>query len=201
MSDQLNLVAESRTEFGKGAARRARAAGQIPAVIYGHGGEPIHILLPGHATGLALKHKNALLNVAVGKTSSMVIVKDIQRDPVRQVIEHIDLLVVVKGETLTVDVPIRLTGESLSGTIHMLEHATLHVSAETMHLPESFEVSIQGLVEGDRIHAGDVKLPDGVILLGDPHQTVVSITVPKRALEPEAEAEPVVPATPAPAAS
>ena len=106
MSDALKLAADPRTEFGKGASRRARAAGQIPAVLYGHGAAPVHVLLPGHQTMMALKHANALLTIVIGKDENMAIAKDVQRDPVRQIIEHVDLLIVRKGEKLTVDVPV-----------------------------------------------------------------------------------------------
>jgi large subunit ribosomal protein L25 len=189
MSDQLTLAAEPRTEFGKGASRRVRAAGMIPAVLYGHGMDPLHIVLPGRATGVALKHQNALLSIVLGKTTHMAIVKDVQRDPVHQIIEHIDLLAVQKGEKLSVHVPIHLIGESISGTIHLLEVAALHVSAEATHLPESVEVSIEDLVDGDRIHASDITLPEGVELLTPPDALVVSITIPTRMVEVVEEVE------------
>ncbi len=189
MSDQLTLEAEQRTEFGKGASRRARAAGKIPAVLYGHGADPLHVLLPGHATSMALKHSNALLTIVVGKLNQLAIAKDIQRDPVRQVIEHIDLLIVKKGEKLAVEVPIRLKGESFPGTLHMLEHTTLRVSAEATHLPEVIEVFIEGLVDGDKIHAGEIALPEGVELLLDAETLIVGITHQTRAEEPVAVAE------------
>jgi large subunit ribosomal protein L25 len=189
MSDQLTLEAEQRTEFGKGAARRARASGKIPAVLYGHGTDPLHVLLPGHATSMALKHSNALLTIVVGKVSQLAIAKDVQRDPVRQVIEHIDLLIVQKGERLTVEVPIHLIGESFPGTLHVLEHMALRVLAEATNIPESIEVSIEGLVDGDKIHAGDVGLPDGVELHMEPGALIVGITHQTRAEEPVAVPE------------
>ncbi|MBN2176380.1 MAG: 50S ribosomal protein L25/general stress protein Ctc [Demequinaceae bacterium] len=200
MSDQLILEAEARTEFGKGASRRARAAGKIPAVLYGHGTDPRHVLLPGHATTLALKHSNALLSIVVGKDSELVIVKDVQTDPVHQVIEHIDLLIVKKGEKLAVDVPVHLMGESFPGTLHVLEHATIRVLAEATHLPESVEVSIEGLVDGDKIHAGEVVLPEGVELQMDPEALVVGITHQTRVEEPVVRAEAEVAAEAAAAA-
>jgi large subunit ribosomal protein L25 len=176
----------------------------IPAVLYGHGMNPVHIQLPSRPTGLALKHQNALLSIVLGATTHMAIVKDVQRDPVRQIIEHIDLLVVQKGEKLSVDVPIHLLGESISGTIHLLEVAALHVSAEATHLPEFVEVSIQGLVDGDRIHASDIPLPANVELLTPPDALVVSITIPTRMVEAPATVEseaPVVAAESAAAAA
>jgi large subunit ribosomal protein L25 len=181
MSDALTLDADLRTEFGKGASRRARAAGHIPAVLYGHGADPVHVLLPGHKTMLALKHANALLTIVVDKDEKLAIAKDVQRDPVRQIIEHVDLLIVRKGEKLTVDVPIHLTGEPISGTIAMLEHNTLSILAEATHLPERVEISVEGLDDGARILARDVALPEGSELIADPEATVVAITIPRQA--------------------
>jgi large subunit ribosomal protein L25 len=187
MSDQLKLTAEPRSEFGKGAARRARVAGQIPAVLYGHGSEPIHVLLPGHDTMMALKHSNALLTVTWGKESEMAIAKDVQRDPVKRTIDHVDLLIVKKGEKITVDVPVHVVGESFSGTIHVLEHPTLQVVAEATHLPEGIEVSIEGLEDGAKIHAGELKLPAGTELATDPEALVVAISTPRTSAEPSDE--------------
>ena len=188
MSDQLKLAAEPRSEFGKGAARRARVAGKIPAVLYGHGSEPVHVLLPGHDTMMALKHSNALLAISWGKESELAIAKDVQRDPVKRTIDHVDLLIVKKGEKITVDVPVHLVGESFSGTIHVLEHPTLQVIAEATHLPESIEVSIEGLEDGAKIHAGEVTLPAGTELATDPEALVVAISTPRTSAEPSDEA-------------
>src|SRR5690606_34800754 len=127
MADQIRLAAEKRTQFGKGAARRARADHKIPAVLYGHGADPLHVLLPGHDTMMALKHQNALLNIDLPDESQMAIARDVQRDPVKRIIEHVDLLIVRKGEKITVDVQIHLEGESAPGTIHILENSTLSV--------------------------------------------------------------------------
>ncbi|WP_062310984.1 50S ribosomal protein L25/general stress protein Ctc [Demequina rhizosphaerae] len=191
MSDQLTLAATTRTEFGKGAARRARAAHQIPAVLYGHGTDPVHVLLPGHETMMALKHSNALLTIELDGSSELAIAKDVQIEPVRRIIEHVDLLLVKKGEKITVDVPVHVTGESFAGTIHVVEHATLQLEAEATHLPESVEVSIEGLEEGAVIHAKDVELPKGASLVTDGDITVVTISVPRGAgAEEEAEEAP-----------
>jgi large subunit ribosomal protein L25 len=186
MADTIRLAAEKRTEFGKGAARRARMAHKIPAVLYGHGVDPMHVLLPGHETMLALKHQNALINVDLADGKQMAIAKDVQRDPVRQIIEHIDLLIVRKGEKITVDVAVHLEGESAPGTIHILENSTLSVAAEATHLPESITVSIEGLADGEKIMAGDITLPEGSILETDPEQLVVAITVPRSSADDEA---------------
>jgi len=181
MSDQLKLVAEPRTEFGKVFARRARAAGKIPAVIYGHGTDPVHVTLPAHSTGLALKHSNALFTIQIGDVTEMVIAKDVQRDPVRRIIEHIDLLLVKKGEKITVEVPLVIVGESYPGTIHVSDHSTLQVVTEATHIPESIEISIEGLNEGDKITAGEVVLPEGTELALDPDALIVAISVPRAA--------------------
>ncbi|MDN4490507.1 50S ribosomal protein L25/general stress protein Ctc [Demequina sp. SYSU T00068] len=189
MSDKLTLAAEKRTEFGKGAARRARAAHKIPAVIYGHGSDPVHILLPGHDTMMALKHSNALLTIELDGSSEMAIAKDVQVEPVRRIIEHVDLLLVKKGEKITVDVPVHVVGESFAGTIHVVEHATVQILAEATHLPESLEVSIEGLEEGARVYARDIELPKGSELVTDADAAVVVISVPRGAGAEEEEAE------------
>jgi large subunit ribosomal protein L25 len=187
MADMLKLAAEKRTEFGKGAARRARMADQIPAVIYGHGSDPLHVLLPGHETMMALKHSNALMNVEWGGDKQMVIVKDIQRHPVKRTIAHVDLLIVRKGQKVTVDVPVHVLGEPFPGTVAVTENTTLSVLAEATHIPDSLEVSIEGMGEGDKITAGDVALPAGSELVTDPVTTVVSISVPRGAVSEEEE--------------
>ena len=188
MSDKLKLAAEPRSEFGKGAARRARAGGQIPAVLYGHGTDPVHVLLPGHQTMLALKHSNALFTITLGDSTELAIAKDVQRDPVRRIIEHVDLLIVKKGEKITVDVSVHVVGESYPGTIHVLEHSSLQILAEATHLPEAIEVSIEGLEEGAKIHAGEITLPAGSELVTDPEALVVAISTPRASAADEADA-------------
>lgn len=187
MADMLKLDAEKRTEFGKGAARRARMAHKIPAVIYGHGAAPLHVLLPGHDTMMALKHSNALISIEWDGDKQMVLVKDVQRHAVKREISHVDLLVVRKGEKVTVDVPVHVTGESFPGTVAVTEHTSLSVEAEATHIPEWFEVSIEGMGEGEKITAGDVTLPSGSTLVTDPASTVVSISIPRAAVAEEDE--------------
>lgn len=179
MSDNITLAATARTEFGKGAARRLRRANQVPAVLYGHGTQPQHVALPGHETMLALKHSNALYSIELDGKTTLAIVKDVQRDVVRQVIEHVDLLIVRKGEKVAVDVPVHIVGESASGTIHVVETQSLSLEAEATHLPQSVEVSIEGLEGGATVTAGDVVLPAGAVLVSDPDVTVVTISVPQ----------------------
>lgn len=187
MSNDLTLAAEKRTEFGKGAARRARAAHKIPAVLYGHGADPLHVLLPGHDTMMAVKHSNALLTIDVDGEKHSAIAKDVQVDAVKQSIDHIDLLLVRKGEKLTVDVAIHLEGESAPGTIHTLEHSTVQVLAEATHLPESVTANIEGLEEGDRVLASELVLPKGTELVTDADAVVVLISVPRSAVAAEDE--------------
>jgi len=176
---EIKLAATARNEFGKGAARRLRRAKQIPAVLYGHGTDPLHVALPGHETMLALKHSNALYSIELDGTSTLAIVKDVQRDVVRQVIEHVDLLIVKKGEKVSVDVPVHVVGESAPGTIHVVETQNLSLEAEATHLPQGVEVSIEGLQGGATVTAGDVVLPEGATLVTDPEITVVTISVPQ----------------------
>ncbi|GAB6939247.1 50S ribosomal protein L25/general stress protein Ctc [Isoptericola variabilis] len=178
MSD-IKLAAEARTEFGKGAARRIRRENKIPAVLYGHGTDPLHITLPGHETMLAVRHSNALFTIELDAKSEMAVVKDIQRDAVRGTIEHIDLLLVKRGEKIAVDVTVNVVGESAPGTIHFVEAQTLSVEAEATHLPESVDVSIDGLEAGQHVTAGQVELPKGSTLLTDPEATVVQIAEPR----------------------
>ena len=196
MSEQ-KLAAEVRTEFGKGFARRARMAGQIPAVIYGHGAEPIHITLPAKATTLAVRTANALLSLDVNGEGHLALVKDVQRDPSKQIIEHIDLLTVRQGEKVTVDVPVHVTGETAPGTVHNLELTVISLEAEATHLPEAVEVDIEGRAAGEHIHASDLALPKGAVLLTDAEALVVNISEAAAAAAEEGEEE--APAAEAPA--
>lgn len=198
---EIKLAAEARTEFGKGAARRIRRANKIPAVLYGHGGDPVHVTLPGHESMLALRQTNVLLNIDVDGKGQLAVAKDVQRDPVRNVIEHIDLQVVRAGEKITVDISVNIVGESAPGTIHLVEEQTLSVEAEATHLPESVEVSIEGLESGSQIHAGDVVLPEGSTLLTDPKAVVVLVTEPRGEVGDEGEESAASAESPAEASS
>ena len=170
------LTVEVRTEFGKGFARRLRAAGKIPAVIYGHGTEPQHVALPGHETALIIRKANQVLDLQIEGKSQLALVKDVQKDPVRQIIEHLDLIVVRKGEKVTVDVPVHLEGEAAAGTSVNQDANTISLEVEATHIPESVTVSIEGLEEGAQILAGDVTLPQGATLITDVDVLVVGIT-------------------------
>jgi large subunit ribosomal protein L25 len=178
MADDNKLVAEIRDQFGKGFARRIRAAGRIPAVIYGHGTDPQHVSLPGHEVSLILRKANQVLELDIAGTTQLALVKDVQKDPVHQVIEHLDLVVVRKGEKVTVDVPVHVEGESAAGTIAALDATTLSLEAEATHIPERITVDIEGAEEGTQIFAKDLKLPEGSALISDPETLVINVTVP-----------------------
>ncbi|WP_066299067.1 50S ribosomal protein L25/general stress protein Ctc [Arthrobacter luteolus] len=177
MSDQ-KLAATTRTDFGKGAARKARVAGKIPAVIYGHGADVMHILLPAKATTLAVRTPNALLTIDVDGEAHLALAKDIQRDPIKQIIEHIDLLTVRKGEKVEVEVNVHVEGEVAPGAVFNQEAVTMLVSADATNLPESIKVSVEGRKAGEHIIAGDIDLPAGVELLLDPETMVVNVSEP-----------------------
>jgi large subunit ribosomal protein L25 len=185
------IAAEKRTEFGKGAARRIRRADKIPAVIYGHGADPIHISLPGHETMLALKHggSNALLDLDIDGSSQLALTKQVQIDPIRRVLEHIDFVAVTRGEKVTVDVRIHLVGRAGPDTLVVTEHTTISLEAEATHIPESIEVSIEGAKIGTLIHASDLEIPSGSTLLTDPETLIVNVTqqMSEEALEAELE--------------
>jgi len=189
---EIKLAAETRTEFGKGAARRIRRAHQIPAVMYGHGTEPVHITLPGHDTMMALKHANALLTIELDGKQHLALAKDVQRDAIKPVIDHVDLVVVKKGEKVTVDVQVHVTGDAAPETVVTVEQQTVQLEAEATHLPESIEVSVEGAVAGTQIHASDLTLPSGTSLVTDAEHLIVNVSqaITAEALESElAEAE------------
>ncbi len=175
-ADDNKLTVEVRTEFGKGFARRLRAAGKIPAVIYGHGTEPQHVALPGHETALIIRKANQVLDLQIAGKSQLALVKDVQKDPVHQVIEHLDLIVVRAGEKVIVDIPVHLDGESAPETSVNQDSNTISLEVEATHIPESVTVSIEGLREGAQILAKDVKLPTGATLVTDPEVLIVGIT-------------------------
>ena len=180
-SGDNNVVAELRESFGKGAARKLRATGRIPAVIYGHGTAPQHVSLPGHEIGLILRKANAILALDVAGKKQLALVKDVQKDPVRQIIEHLDLVIVKKGEKVHVEVPVHLKGESFSGTIAMLDISTLRLEVEATHIPERLVVDIEGAEEGTQIYARDIELPEGATLLDDVDLLIVNVIVPAAA--------------------
>jgi len=185
------ITAESRTEFGKGAARRIRRADKVPAVVYGHGNAPVHVTLPGHETMMALKHggANALLELDIEGKSQLALTKQVQVDPIRRVLEHIDFVAVRRGEKVTVDVPIHVVGDAASETLVVNENTVVSVEAEATHIPEFFEVSVEGAAAGTQILAKDLNLPSGTTLLADEELLIVNVTeqISAEALEAELE--------------
>lgn len=186
---EIRLAAESRTEFGKGAARRARRAGLVPGVVYGHGHAPVHLNLPSHALMMALKTPNALLVVPIEGKDEYVLPKAVQREAIKRTIEHVDLLLVKRGEKVTVEIPVLTEGELAAGG-NLLEHVlnSLPVEAEATHLPESVTVSIAGLEAGASIHAKDITLPAGTTLAIDGDAVVLQV-IGAQASQADADAE------------
>ncbi|HET7820323.1 MAG TPA: 50S ribosomal protein L25/general stress protein Ctc [Nocardioidaceae bacterium] len=184
-----NITAEPRTEFGKGAARRIRRADKVPAVLYGHGTDPQHITLPGHDTMLALKHggANALLTISIGGKEQLALPKQIQRDPIKGFLEHLDLIIVRKGEKVTVDIPVHLVGEPNPDALVVTETSLISVEAEATHIPEYVEVSIEGLNVGDQVLAKDLSVPSGSRVLVDDDHLIVNVTHAPTAEEVEEE--------------
>jgi large subunit ribosomal protein L25 len=171
---EVRIVAEPRTQFGKGHARRIRAAHKVPVVLYGHGDEPRHFALPGHELMMALRHdKNQLLTLETDQGEQLALAKSIVRDPLKGHLEHVDLVAVRRGEKVTVEVAITLTGDAAPDTLVDQQTMTLTVEAEATHLPDHVEVSIQGLSAGDKIVASQVPLPSGTTLAQDPEHVIV----------------------------
>jgi large subunit ribosomal protein L25 len=170
------ITAERRDNFGKGAARKLRAAGRVPAVLYGHGTDPVHISLPAHDVALIIRRSNAVLDLDVAGSPALALIKDVQKDPVRQIIEHVDLLLVRSGETVEVEVPVHVEGESAPGTLASLEIQTLLLDVEATHIPNRVIVDLEGAVAGTQILAGDIALPEGAKLASDPTQLIVGVS-------------------------
>jgi large subunit ribosomal protein L25 len=201
------ISAEIRTEFGKGAARRVRRAGRVPAVLYGHGEPPKHLALPVREFATAIRHGGMTqvltVNVSDGSTET-VLPKAIQRDPIRNTYEHADLLLVRRGEKVTVDIPVQLVGEAAKGTLVMLENNRIAIRADATTLPDHLEASIDGLDAGERVTAAQVALPPGAELVTDPETAIAVISVAPSAEEMEEAEAPAVelelePTMPAPA--
>jgi large subunit ribosomal protein L25 len=187
---EVKISAEPRTEFGKGGARRTRRAGKVPAVLYGHGEPPKHIALPAREFAAAIRHggMTQVFNIAISDgTETLALAKAIQRDPLKDTFEHVDLLIVKRGEKVTVDVPVHLVGEAAKGTLVIHEHDRLSITAEALHLPDHLEVSIEGLEAGTRVTAADAKLPEGSELAADPELTIAVISVAPTAEQLEGE--------------
>ena len=187
---EVHIAAETRSEFGKGAARRTRREGRVPAVLYGHGTETRHLSLPGHELMLALKTPNVLLYLdGLGKSSEIALPKAVQRDPVRGFIEHVDLILVRRGEKVTVEIPVRLTGQIAAGD-GMLNQQLVQIplEADATNIPQGIDVDVTGMEVGQSVHASDLKLPPGITLQVDP-ETLVLAVIARTTEEPAEEAE------------
>jgi large subunit ribosomal protein L25 len=177
------LKAQARTEFGKGAARRTRRAGLVPAVMQSHGGDPVHVSLPGHEAYLALRKSNAVLTVEVDGEQTLTIAREIQRNAITDVLEHVDLQIVQRGEKIEVAVSLHIEGEPTSG-VAILDIQELPVRAEATGVPEVISISVEGLGDGDTVRVSDLDLPEGVEALLEPETGLVTVTA-QRAEEPE----------------
>ncbi|MCO8272474.1 50S ribosomal protein L25/general stress protein Ctc [Actinoplanes sp. TRM 88003] len=188
---EVKISAEPRTEFGKGGARRTRRAGLVPAVLYGHGEKPQHIALPAREFAAAIRHGGLntvfTIDIAGASGATLALPKAIQRDPIKDTYEHVDLIIVKRGEKVQVDVPVTLVGEAARNTLVVNESNTLAVVAEAMHLPSGFEVSIEGLEAGSQITAADVTLPSGTELAVEPDFVLAIVSQAQTAEQLEGE--------------
>lgn len=185
---EVRIATEPRTEFGKGAARRLRRSQQVPGVVYGHGTDPVHIALPAHELGRALRTSGVLLELQLSTGPQLALPKAVQRDAIRRTIEHVDLVIVERGEIVTVEVPVTTEGKIAPGGL--LEHINdrIAVNADATRIPAALVVSVEGLTIGESVRAGGVPLPEGVTLAADPELAVVQVTSAQVA-EPEEGAE------------
>lgn len=188
---EIKLSAESRAEFGKGASRRLRRAEKIPAVLYGHGTDPVHISLPNHDTQLALRAANALLSISIdGSKDQLALPKQVQRDPITGRIDHLDLVVVKKGEKVTVEVPLVFLNEDDVDGVVVTDIQALTVEVEATHIPGHIDVDLAGLAAGAKLEARDIKLPAGASIVGDPSVLVLTVTHERTAAQQAAELAP-----------
>lgn len=188
---EVRLAAEPRTEFGKGAARRTRRDGKIPAVLYGHGSDPKHLALPAIEFARVVREhgQNAVLTLEIDSSSELALTKTVTTHPIKNYIEHVDLLLVQRGEKVTVEVPVVLAGEAQPGTLVTQETMTLQVAVEALHIPDQFEVSIDGAGADTRILAADVPLPEGTELVTDPDTLMIAVNIAPTAEDMEAGIE------------
>ena len=197
MATKITLEGNVRNEFGKGVARRLRVANLIPASIYAGGAEPVHVTLPMRETTLSLRHANALFTIKFGKESRIAVVKDVQRNPVKRIVEHFDFYEVKAGEKIDVEVPVFVEGTPKGAAVAFVDVQELKVRADVANLPERLVVNVDGLTDGTKVFAKDVKLPEGVVLDMDGEESVVSVTVPEDAATEEPAAAPADAAAPA----
>jgi len=185
---EVHIAASPRTDFGKGPARRERRAGRVPAVLYGHGTEPRHISLPGHDVLLALRTANVLIRLdGLSGGSQLALPKAVQRDPIKGTVEHVDLILVRRGEKVTVDIPVTITGEVAPDGLLDQQMVQISVKAEATSLPPGIEVDVEGMEIGAAIHAGDLQLPDGVTLDDEADLLILHVIPAPTAAQIEAE--------------
>lgn len=190
MANEIKLAAEARTEFGKGASRRVRRAGKVPAVLYGHGTDPVHLTLPAHETQLALRTANALLALDIEGTKQLALPKQVQRDPIRGTLEHIDLVIVRSGEKVTVEIQIVVVGVPAEDDLIVnIDQQTVSLEVLATNIPQHIEVSVEGFQAGQHVTAADLDLPEGAVYHGEPTDLVVAVAAPRAESEEPAEAE------------
>lgn len=187
--NRFKLVGNAREVFGKGAARKLRAAGQTPAVVYGHGSDPQHISVDSHALSLIVRYANSIIEVEIDGKTQLVLVKDVQKEALRQYVEHVDLIMIKKGETVEVEVPVSVIGEPFAGATMLIELNTLAIIVPAISIPESVEIDVEGLEAGTQILVKDIKLPAGATAVDDGEALVVHLVEPKVASEEEDAAE------------
>ncbi|ETK31037.1 50S ribosomal protein L25/general stress protein Ctc [Microbispora sp. ATCC PTA-5024] len=198
---EVRIAAEPRDQFGKGAARKIRRADKVPAVLYGHGTEPKHLTLPGHDLLLALRTPNVLIRLQGEGIDEIALPKGVQRDPIKGFLEHVDLLLVKRGEKVTVEIPVTVVGDPIGSAIVEQQLVTIGVETEATHIPTGVEVDVDGKDAGFAVHAGDLKLPSGTTLSGDPEALVLQvISAPTAELPEEGAAAEAAPAEGAEAA-
>ena len=195
---EVTINGVARTEFGKGASRRARRDGLVPAVIYGHGEKPKHVALPARELAAALKTSNVLLDIVVDGKTELTLPKAVVKDPLKLTLEHVDLLVVRRGEKVTVAVPVHTYGKYDADGILEHVHNTVEVEVETTNIPAELKLSLEGMKAGESKHASDVELPAGAKLVSDPKMTVVHLG--EKSTKTEEVAAPAADAAAAPAA-
>lgn len=205
-TNTISLEGEVRDQFGKGVARRLRVANKIPATIYAGGNQPVFVTLPMKETTLALRHTNALFTIKFGDDSKIAIVKDVQRNPVKRIVEHVDFYEVKAGEKIDVEVPVFVEGTPKGAAVAFVDIQELKVRADVSNLPERIVINVDGMTDGTKVFAKDVELPEGAELdIDDPEESVVTVEVPEDATESAAEtadttAAPAADAAAAPAA-
>jgi large subunit ribosomal protein L25 len=185
---EVRIDAEPRTEFGKGPSRRTRAAGRVPAVLYGHSLEPRHLTLPGHEVLLALRTANVLIRLeGLPGGAQLALPKAVQRDPIKGYVEHVDLLVVRRGEKVNVDIPVTVVGDVASDGLLDQQLVQISVEAEATAIPPAIEVNVEGMAIGDAVHASDLRLPAGVTLAVEPDVLVLHVISAPTAAQIQAE--------------